>query len=82
MVAGDKLFEKMIGKDIKKLLDSDMLANLAVSPLDNAEKESGPRQMQLSAFIGVNRNMQVIYSHYFRTVADFPNIKEMIKALR
>ncbi len=82
MVAGDKLFEKMIGKDIKKLLDSDMLSNLAVSPLDSSEKTEGPRQMQLSAFIGVNRNMQIIYAHYFRTVADFPNIKEMIKALK
>lgn len=82
MVAGDKLFEKMIGKDIKKLLDSDMLSDLAVSPLENSEKADGPRQMQLSAFIGVNKNMQIIYSHYFKTVADFPNIKEMIKALK
>lgn len=82
MVAGDKLFEKMIGKNIKKLLDSDMLADIAVSPLDSGEKSDGPRQMQLSAFIGVNRNMQIIYSHYFKTIADFPNIKEMIKALK
>ena len=40
------------------------------------------RSSQLFAFVGVNPDMKVIYSHYFRSLTDFPNIKDVIKGMK
>lgn len=78
MVAGDKMFEAMTGKDIKKLLDTDILKLITAT---NEAKE-GVKPLQLCAFIAVNRDMEVIYSHYCRTIADFPDIKKLIEGIK
>ena len=83
MLAGDKLYETFVGKNVKKLLNTDMVNSIA-SALDGNEENSdnGPRQMQLSAFIAVDKNLKVSYSHYCKTIADFPSSKELLLNLK
>lgn len=82
MIAGDKLVELAIGKNVYKLLDSDMIESLnsAVGPAP--EKTDGPRENQLCAFVAVDKNMNIIYSHYAKTMTDFPEVKDIIKMLK
>lgn len=105
MVLGDKLVEGLIGGNMHKLLDSDLLdsfmgsaadedtaqtADNAAAVTDNtantADEEktltAKPRQMQVPAFIGVNQEMTVEYVHYCRTMADFPDVGELVKSLK
>lgn len=82
MLAGDKMFELIMGKNVYKLIDSDMVNSLN-SALDNSsEATDGPRENQLCAFIGVDRCGNVIYSHYSKTMTDFPEIKDIIGILK
>lgn len=83
MLAGDKLYETFVGRNVKKLLNTDMVNSIA-SALDGNEESSdnGPRQMQLSAFIAVDKNLNVTYSHYCKTIADFPSAKELLLDLK
>ena len=78
MVAGDKMFEEMTGGDIRNLLDSDLI-NAFVSDDNEA---SVHRELQLSAFIAVDKNMKVIYSHYCKTIGDFPEAGKLLGAIR
>lgn len=80
MVAGDKLFEMTVGKDVYKLLESDMLSSFT-SP-NAAEEEISPRSNQLCAFVAVDKNMNVCYSHYSKTLTDFPEIGDIVKILK
>lgn len=88
MIAGDKLIELAAGKEIKKLLGMDMIAEMAgpymagSQPKDPHKVVEKVRSSQLFAFIGVNTDMKVIYSHYFRSLTDFPNIKDVIKGMK
>lgn len=81
MLAGDKLIELAIGKNVYKLLNLDMIESIN-SALEPAEKTEGPRENQLCAFVGVDRDMRVIYSHYSKTMTDLPDVKEIIGMLR
>lgn len=83
MLAGDKLYEAFVGKNVKKLLNTNMVNSIA-SALDGDDGSSanGPRQLQLSAFIAVDKNMNVTYSHYCKTIADFPSAKELLLDLK
>lgn len=74
MIAGDKLFEATAGKDKQHLLDSGWFENFVF------EKEKS-RNLQLCAVAAVDRNMKVIYAHYCKTIADFPDILELAKSL-
>ena len=76
MVAGDKMFEEMTGGDIRNLLDSDMVEAFT------EEKKSDKRELQLPALIGIDKNMKVIYSHYCKTIGDFPESGELLGAMR
>lgn len=76
MVAGDKMFEDMIKGDIRNLLDSDLMNSF----IDDAPHEH--RKLQLCAFIGIDKNMNVIYSHYCKTIGDFPEAGKLLGALR
>ncbi len=78
MVAGDKKFEDMTKGDIRNLLDTDMI-NAFVSD-ENAV--SSHRELQLCAFVGLDRNGKVIYSHYCKTIGDFPDARKLLAALR
>ena len=82
MIAGDKLVGLAIGKNVYKLLDSDMIESLnsAIGPAP--EKTDGPRENQLCAFVAVDKDMNVIYSHYAKTMTDFPEVKDIIKMLK
>ncbi len=77
LIAGDKLFESMAGKDIRKLIGTDLL-NLITNTADPVE---GRKPLQLCAFIGIDKDMRVIYSHYSKTLSDYPDVKEIIKAM-
>ena len=77
MVAGDKMFEDMTKGDIRNLLDTDLI-NAFVG--DNTPSEH--RELQLSAFIGIDKNMNVIYSHYCKTIGDFPEAGKLLSAMR
>lgn len=83
MLAGDKLYEAFVGKNVKKLLNTNMVNSIA-SALDgdDGSSDNGPRQLQLSAFIAVDKNMNVTYSHYCKTIADFPSAKELLLDLK
>lgn len=78
MVAGDKMFEEMTKGDIRNLLDTDLI-NAFVS---NENEISEHRQLQLCAFIAVDKNMKVIYSHYCKTIGDFPEAGKLLGAIR
>lgn len=82
MIAGDKLVGLFIGKNVYKLLNSDMIESLnsAVGPAP--EKSEGPRENQLCAFVAVDKDMKVIYSHYAKTMTDFPEVRDIIKILK
>ncbi len=78
MVAGDKAFEEMTKGDIRNLLDTDLI-NAFVSD----ENESSPhKELQLCAFIAIDKNMKVIYSHYCKTIGDFPEAGKLLGAIR
>lgn len=76
MVAGDKMFEEMTKGDIRNLLDSDMM-NAFVD-----DTPSSHRELQLCAFIGVDKNMNVTYTHYCKTIGDFPDASKLLGAMR
>ena len=80
MLAGDKLIEFVIGKNVYKMLNLDMIesVNSAMSP---AEETDGPRENQLCAFFAVDKNMNITYAHYAKTMTDFPDVKDIIKIL-
>lgn len=83
MLAGDKLYEAFVGKNVKKLLNTDMVNSIAFAlDGDDGSSDNGPRQLQLSAFIAVDKNMNVTYSHYCKTIADFPSAKELLLGLK
>ncbi|MFR5876582.1 MAG: PatB family C-S lyase [Eubacterium sp.] len=83
MLAGDKLYHTFVGKNVKKLLNTSLVDSVATAfdSNDEAETDDGPRQLQLNAFVAVDSNMNVTYSHYCKTIADFPSAKELIKNL-
>ncbi len=74
MITGDKLFEATAGKDEQHLLDSGWFENFVF------EKEKS-RNLQLCAFVAVDKDMKVLWSHYCKTIADFPDIAELAKSL-
>ncbi|MBO5934573.1 MAG: PatB family C-S lyase [Clostridia bacterium] len=80
MLAGDKLIEFVIGKNVYKMLNLDMIesVNSALAP---AEETDGPRENQLCAFVAVDKNMNITYAHYSKTMTDFPDVKDIIKIL-
>ncbi len=59
LIAGDKLFESMAGKDIRRLIGSDLIDTIT----GNAVTVEGRKALQLSAFFGVDKEMRVIFSH-------------------
>lgn len=83
MLAGDKLYHTFVGKNVKKLLNTSMVDSIATyfDGNDAADNDSGPRQLQLNAFVAVDANMNVTYSHYCKTIADFPSAKDLIQNL-
>ena len=80
MLAGDKLIELVIGKNVYKMLNLDMIesVNSAMAP---AEETDGPRENQLCAFFAVDKDMKITYAHYSKTMTDFPDVKDIIKIL-
>lgn len=81
MLAGDKIIELVIGKNVYKLLNLDMIESIN-SALEPAEKTVGPRENQLCAFVATDKDMTVRYAHYSKTMTDFPNVKDIIKMLK
>lgn len=85
MVTGDRLFDKLVGKDIKKLLHIKGFEKFAGQLMDVGGQNVptiGPRQMQLPAYIIVNHKMEVTYAHYSRTIGDLPDTKSLIRGLK
>lgn len=80
MLAGDKIFELAVGKNIYKLLDTDMVNSMSTALSPTAD--NGPRKNQLCAFVAIDKNMNVFYSHYSKTLTDFPEIRDIIKIIR
>lgn len=81
MIAGDKMFEDMIGTDIKSMLDSDMVDDLAAVVAPSGETAEH-RENQLCAMAAVDKNMKIIYHYYCKTISDFPDVKTMLKGLK
>lgn len=77
MVAGDKMFSEMMQGDVRNLLDTDLI-NSFIS--DTAR--SSHRELQLFAFVGVDKNLNVIYSHYCKTIGDFPEAGKLLGSMR
>ncbi len=76
MVAGDKMFEDMTQGDIRNLLDTNLIDAFVGD--DNSEH----RELQLSAFIAIDKNLNVIYSHYCKTIGDFPEAGKLLGSIR
>lgn len=81
MLAGDKIIEMVIGKNVYKLLNLDLIESVN-SALEPPEKSEGPRENQLCAFIAVDKDLTVTYAHYAKTMTDFPAVKDIIKILK
>ncbi len=84
VIADDKLVNAFIGKDIKKLLRMkifDRVSSLVFGSM-SGEGDDGKRQLQLPAFVCVDDNLTVTYSHYCKTVSDLPNAVELLKGVR
>ena len=81
MLAGDKIIEFVIGKNVYKLLNLDMIESIN-SALEPAEKTEGPRENQLCAFVAVDKDMTITYAHYAKTMTDFPSVRDIIKILK
>lgn len=77
-VAGDKVFEATTGKDIRRHTSYDAFNPFVMKTTPSNLKYP----LQLCAFVAVNKESDVIYSHYCKTMADFPNIKELIEELK
>lgn len=83
MLAGDTIYHATVGKNVKRLLDTDLVNSISTAFDSVGEaNDEGPRENQLSAFVAVDKDLNVIYSHYCKTIADFPTPKELIKALK
>lgn len=85
LVVGDKLFDKLVGKDVKKLLHIKGFEKFAGSLMNSGASDilqSGARQMQLPAYVIVNDKMEVTYAHYSKTIADLPDTKSLIRGIR
>lgn len=76
LIAADKMFETMVGKDIKKLLSTDIFERYVLSP------DPDRRNLQLCAFVAVDKDKKILYSHYCKTIADFPDIIKLAKSLK
>lgn len=84
VIADDKLVNAFIGKDIKKLLRMkifDRVSSLVFGSM-SGEGDDGKRQLQLPAFVCVDDNLTVTYSHYCKTVSDLPNAVELLKGVK
>ena len=84
VIADDKLVNAFIGKDIKKLLRMkifDRVSSLVLGSM-SGEGDDGKRQLQLPAFVCVDDNLTVTYSHYCKTVSDLPNAVKLLKGVR
>ncbi len=77
MVAGDKMFEDMIKGDVRNLLDTEL-----INAFVGEDEENTHRELQLPAFIGIDKNMNVIYTHYCKTIGDFPEAGKLLGAMR
>ncbi len=77
MVAGDKMFGDMIKGDVRNLLDTDLIDAFVSDSSDSIHRE-----LQLHAFIGIDKNLNVIYSHYCKTIGDFPEAGKLLGAMR
>lgn len=82
MVAGDKMYENTLGKNVYNILKTDMIDSLINAMGLAPERVDGPRDNQLCAFVAVDKGMNVTYSHYSKTISDFPDIKNIIKILK
>ncbi len=74
LISGDKMFETLAGKDITRLLGTGIFEKY-ITP------EKTRRNLQLCAFVAVDKNMKVTYSHYCSTIADFPDIRKLVTTL-
>ncbi len=82
MLAGDKLFETYLGKNVGKILYSplvDMIGGALDAKPQEEEKEVQPRGNQMSAFVLVYPNMKVRNAYYSKTIGDIPNIMMFLK---
>jgi len=83
IIGDDKLVNLLIGKNVKKFLKIKAFSSMISTYLDSAEEpQDGKRSLQLPAFVLVNKDMEVIYSHYCRTVSDLPKLKEIMKGVK
>ncbi len=76
MVAGDKMFSEMMLGDVRNLLDTDLIDAFI------GNGSSVHRELQLCAFIGIDKNLNVIYSHYCKTIGDFPEAGKLLGSMR
>lgn len=86
MAAGDKTVERLIGKDLKRVIYTDKFASMSdtvMTALGGAPAENdGRRDLQLCAFAAVQKDMRITYAHYCKTIADFPDVKALLKGLK
>lgn len=80
LIAGDKSFLKMTQGNIRNLLDSEM-ADALLNSL-SSDKKSQHRELQLSAYVLVEPDMNVSYAYYGKTLTDFPGMTELMKVIK
>lgn len=81
-VAGDKTFEDMVGGNIMNLFGTDTFDNFFGGVVGTGEQHPERRNLQLCAFIVVDTDMTVRYARYSKTVGDFPDVQELVNALK
>ncbi len=82
MVAGDEKFASLIDGDVRHLFDHELFESFAPLLIGGGEDNGKHRVLQLPAFIGVDKDLTVKFVYYSKTIGDFPNFKDLLKALK
>lgn len=84
MVGDDKLVGLLVGKDVKRFLRIDAFSQMISTYLDPDDGPADPdrRPLQLPAFVCVDGELTVTYSHYCSTLSGLPNPADILKGIR
>ena len=80
MIAGDKMFNKLSDGSVRNLIDSELSKDFIAALSGSAADDK--KNLQLPAFVIIDENMKVTFSHYSKTIGDIPGATEAVKAFR
>jgi len=84
IIGDDKLVHLLMGRDVKKFLRIDAFSQMISTYLDPADSPADPdnRPLQLPAFVCVDGDLTVTYSHYCSPLSGLPNPADILKGIK